>query len=436
MLKADHLSSTSTIALSAGSATELSTPHPSETHSLESQVDPALANWRIYLIQRKSDRRGYVGVTRRSIQTRMAMHELLARRRSRLVRAGSLAEAVRAVHAQGGSFDQAFAVEILAKTADPDQARELERTWIARLGTAAPYGFNLMPGGASLGGPVNAEPVSIDHPRRGKLHYGSLMAAVCDINHERQVAGQAPLPHAAVYARRAMGWPVEEALELRPHNDGRQVRPLFRWHGRSYHSLDELARVEGSRIDTARSQLHRAKQAGLGPEHDAAVDRRTPGPWRREGVRCGRLPPLSLPHPTDPDADDVNAGVFARLSGVPKATVLTRYQRLRRRALDPDGLSRATLLAALLHGLDRRVVISLTLPDGQVLRGGVREVVRRVPDDPNLDRQRSERLGFSAIRLRLRRVPGWPENLTPAAVQWAFGFRPDANPVRTGDAAA
>ncbi|PPQ28196.1 hypothetical protein CCS01_25040 [Rhodopila globiformis] len=375
-------------------------------------------------------------MTRRPIQIRMAMHELLARRRSRFVRSGSLAEAIRAVHAQGGSFDAAFTVEVLAETADPDQARQLERAWIARLGTAAPHGFNLMPGGSSLGGPCNAMPVAVMHPSRGLLNFPSLMDAVAAIDADRAVAGVAPLSLSGVYARRDLGWTIEQALELTPHRDRRGERVPFRWHGRTYQSLRELAAAEGLRVDTARSKLSRARRAGCAATDDMAADRRCKGTHRTGGVGRGRLPPLSLPHPTDPDADDVNAGVFARLSGVPKATVLTRYQRLRRDVLDPDGLRRATLLAALLHGLDRRVVISLTLPDGQVLRGGVREVVRRVLDNPNLDRQRPERLGFSAIRRRLRCVPGWPEKLTPKAIEWAFGFRPDANPVRTGDAAA
>ena len=54
------------------------------------------------------------------------------------------------------------------------------------------------------------------------------------------------------------------------------------------------------------------------------------------------------------------------------------------------------------------MLISLVLPDGRALTGGVREVIRQVLDDPALRCGRPERwLGPSAIRARLRRIPGY-----------------------------
>jgi hypothetical protein len=247
--------------------------------------------WTAYEILCRRSGRGYVGITRRSLPVRVAAHDLLARRRPDLGGPGSLGAAIRRAHGLGLSFHEAFSVRVLAQTSDPQQARELERLWIARLGTAAPHGYNLMPGGASLGGPANAEAVSIRHRQRGLLHFGSLMDAVADINREREQGGKAPLSLGGVYARRALGWTIEEALELRRHADGRRQRALFRWHGRTYHSLHELARKEGLPISTARSRLHRARRAGCDSSHDGGTDRRKPGPWRRDGTGCGLQPP-------------------------------------------------------------------------------------------------------------------------------------------------
>jgi hypothetical protein len=230
-----------------------------------------------------------------------------------------------------------------------------------------------------------------------------------------------------------MGWSIEEALDLQAHADGRRQRAAFRWHGRTYESLHELALAEGLAIDTIRSKLYRARQAGCGDGHDAAQDRRQPGAHRTGGVGCGVQRPLALPHPEDPEAAPVDAATFARLTGIPLATVVHRYRRLTKAGGAP-ARSRATVLAALTRRDERRVMITLPLPDGQTLHGGVRAVIGQVLGDRFLDRGRAERLGFSAIRARLRRIPGWPGRPGPRAVLWAFGFHPDPRP-STGPAA-
>jgi hypothetical protein len=230
----------------------------------------------------------------------------MARRRPDLGGPGTLAAAIRHAYAAGSSFAAAFEAEIPAEASSAVEARHLERTWIERLGTASPGSYNIMPGG-SLGGPANAIPVTLDHPRRGRLTCTSVMEAVAEISRERRAQGQPPLRLGTIYARRAMDWSLEEALELKAHTDGRRRRARFWWHGRSYETLEELARAEGLRIDTIRSRLHRARRAGCGPDHDVARDRRLPGARRTGGVGCGRQPPLCLPHPTDPAAGTVTA---------------------------------------------------------------------------------------------------------------------------------
>ena len=424
MSKAIVRSSTSHSALLAASLAAV-TPEDPQCDSPGHR--PATASeriWTIYRIVRRSDGRIYVGVTCRALPVRLATHDGLARRTSKKCRANGLIAAIRQAHAQGLSFDQAFTAEVLAQTRNPHRARILERAWIARLGTAVPGGFNLMPGGRSLGGPANAKPVTLDHPTRGRLCYPSLMEAVADINRERESNGHPPLPLGVVYVRRDLGWCLAEALGLRPHRDERRSRTPFRWHGRTYHTLHDLVRAEGLPIATARSRLHRARRAGCRAEHDSALDRRRAGAWRRDGTPHGRQPPLALPHPTDPEAAPIDAASFARLTGLPKATVLHRWQRLRETAGDLTALSRTELLARLHQRQERRIMIMLTPPRGPALQGGVREVIRQVLDTPELEQTRPERLGASAIRARLRRTPGWPAHVAPDAVAWAFGFCP------------
>ena len=385
----------------------------------------------IYHISRLADRRGYVGVTKRPLPVRLAVHCCIALRRPKLGGPGTLAEAIRQAHADGLSFESAFRVEILAVAYSPDEARRLERAWIAALGTARPHGFNIMPGGASLGGPANATPVVIEHPARGILYFASLMDAVADIDRERRDHGLPPLQLGSIYARRAMGWPMEEALELADHADGRRKRPAFLSHGRSYDTLHDLAVAEGLPIDTIRSKLHRARQAGCDAGHDAARDRRLPGGDRTGGVGCGRQPPLALPHPLDPGAAPVDATMFARLTGVPKGTVLHRYHRFVQ-ARGSAASTRDEMLAALTRHEDRRMRVRLQLPNRQRLSGGVREVIRAVLGNADLEQSRAERLSLSGIRARLRRVPGWPRGMARQGVLWAFGFRPDAKPLAGG----
>ncbi|MCI0755657.1 GIY-YIG nuclease family protein [Teichococcus vastitatis] len=385
---------------------------------------PAPRVWRIYRITRCRDGRGYVGVTCRSLAGRAAAHRHHARRHPDLGRPGSLAAAIRAALAEGLGFAEAFRIEELDSTPDPAAARALERHWIARLGTAWPEGFNRAPGGASLGGPANAVPVTLHHPRRGVRRYPSLLAAIAAIEAERRAAGRPPLPPGVVYARRALGWSPEEALGLRPHRDGRGLRSDVCWAGQPAASLRAVAAAQNIPLATLRSRLHRARKGagadGANEVPDLARDRRKAG-------KATRSPPLALPHPTDPCAAPVTAAVFARLTELPRATVLHRYHALvTRRGMDAPSLSRARLLRGLRQRRRREIPLRLVLPDGRVLRGGVRGLIRRVLNDAALAGGRPERLGCSAIRARLRRLPDWPRP-DGAGIAWAFGFRPAGN---------
>ena len=92
-------------------------------------------------------------------------------------------------------------------------------------------------------------------------------------------------------------------------------------------------------------------------------------------------------------------------------------------------MSREQILTLLTQPRDRRVMITLVLASGRMLTGGVRDVIRRVLDNPRLSRSRLERtLSASAIRARLRKLPGWPGALRVDDVRWAFDFDPWAKP--------
>jgi hypothetical protein len=91
---------------------------------------------------------------------------------------------------------------------------------------------------------------------------------------------------------------------------------------------------------------------------------------------------------------------------------------------DPAALTRQQILDILILKTERRIVIALPVPDGRVLHGGVRELIRHLFAQPALLAVRHERLGPSAIRARLRKLPRWPLPAAAGDISWAFGFNP------------
>ena len=268
----------------------------------------------VYAIRRKADGKLYVGLSSRPKEVRFQAHCAEAKRDGgRRGKPGTIIHAIREVINAGKVPREHFTIDVLEVCADLEEARRAEASWIARLNAAAPFGFNRMPGGASVGGPGNAKEIVIPHPARGELRFAAISIAIADINRERAQGGQLPLSGPAVRARLDLGWPAAEAFEIVPHSDGRSKRPPLLWHGRHYDSLRELSRVEGLRIDTARSRLHRARQAGCRQDHDAGLDRR-----RRGSTRRPRAAPLALPDPRSQSAPPVNARCFAQADRRPE----------------------------------------------------------------------------------------------------------------------
>ena len=385
----------------------------------------AVIVWYVYQIRRRSDDRSYVGVTQRPIEVRKTLHLYFARRPNHNHRRGGLGEAIREAERSGLVPAEEFEISLLETCTDPELARSLESQWIAKLNTAFPNGFNLAKGGASLGGPGNARPVTISRPGGEPAKFQSIMAAVGALNSQRQSNGDSTLGLGTVYARLQSGQSPRAALGLVRRLDGRRRRAAaFRFSGKAHIALRTASQRTGIHIDTLRSRLHRAKRAGY-PGADIAMDRRCPGFPRRYGAATGRQPPMSLPHPFDEAKAPVSAAEFARMTNLPKSSVTYRFNLIRDGNFgDPSQLQREQLLSLLTSEQERRIVIALPVPDGRTLRAGVRELIRYVLSSPSLLAVRKENLGMSAIRARLRRLQGWPSSLQGADVAWAFGFNP------------
>jgi hypothetical protein len=387
------------------------------------ETPSAAGVYSIYEIKRRSDGRRYVGVTQRSLELRKRLHIYCARRRKQAHRRGGLGEAILQAERSGLSATATFAITLLETCTTPLEARRLEALWIERLKTRVPNGFNLQPGGATLGGPGNARPITLGAVGQTPQVFQSIMSALAASNATREANGHKALRLPAVYARLQAGHAQRAAFGLTQRLDLRRKRAEpFRYRGRTHVSLHTVASRKNIQIDTLRSRLHRARIAGIA-NADIGFDRRLPGSPRRNDAGTGRLPPLSLPHPKDAEAPPVSAAEFARLTGIPKATVTHRFNRVLAGDFgDPSQLQREQLLSLLTSEQERRIVIALPVPDGRTLRAGVRELIRYVLSSPSLLAVRKENLGMSAIRARLRRLQGWPSSLQGADVAWAFGF--------------
>lgn len=365
----------------------------------------------VYAIVRKEDRKTYVGLTRRALSVRVRAHAIDAMRRRTSL--GSLGSAIRQVILSGHDFASAFDVECLAEGLSVDEAREAEILWIERLNTAAPRGYNLMPGGASVGGPANSRPVELEHPVHGRQQYPSLYAAIDRRNAELATAKLPQLQFGTVYARLMIGWPVEEALGYAPHEDRRTLRRPFVCEGAVLRRLREVSEATGLSVDTLRSRLHRAAAAGV--VSDIREDRRR----RPTGRILARLP-----HPVIAGDRTLTMKAFAFAAELPPSTVAHRYHQLLRRGEDPSAMTDGELIHHLTSAQDRRRMIRLELPSGAVLTGGEREVIRQVLSNPALSAVRPEQLGLSAIRRRLR-LKGRRD---AQSARWAFGFAPEHHP--------
>jgi hypothetical protein len=277
-----------------------------------------LGRYIVYGLEELASGRHYVGLTRRSLDARIASHVRQSRRKGR-VRPGGLMAALRLMDALGQAFDASFAVRVLGRADTSEAARELERTWVGLLDCRVPLGLNGMPGGSSVGGMDNAQPLRVTWPEGGVTEFPSIQAAMTDVNRTRAVAGQPPLEASTVYARFAGGWPIAQALGLEARQDPRKVHAPFQIGAATYVTLEAAAASVGLGVATLRSRLHRACRSGCGAVPQIGMDRRDRGP--------GYLPRLCIPWPGS--GEHLTAAAYAARTGVPKATIMHRWHRAR-----------------------------------------------------------------------------------------------------------
>lgn len=374
--------------------------------------------FRIYEIKERRTGLGYVGVTALVMNDRFLGHRQDACR-DRRRRPGGLADAIRRSAADGLVYLQAFSIRELATTTDPEEARRLEAEWIERRRTRVPDGFNQMPGGRSLGGPLNSCPVTVEHPIRGTLDYPSLSVAIIDANAEHERQRLPTVGAEAVYARIRAGWTPAQALGLVHRTDGRRIRASFTWAGHEYDTLRDASIASGVPIATLRSRLHRARTALHAPPPEIATDRRRSGPARSPVPTSSGI---LVPAPPGHVEALVTLEAFARLAKVPKSTVTYRYRRLEREGRSPDEMPADELHAFLVGSVDRRILLDLRIAPSEVWSDGIRSLIARLFATPAVECRRVDRIGGSAIRARLRTLPGWPDRLSAVAIRWAFGF--------------
>jgi hypothetical protein len=118
----------------------------------------------VYLITHKLPRnqsKQYVGLTIRTLQARLQAHRGTAARKGKKVAKGSLGEAMR-IEFQRNPRSKAFDIALLSTHRSLNAVRRAEIRAIEKWGTVAPYGYNLMRGGSSVGGPSNSKSVTVE----------------------------------------------------------------------------------------------------------------------------------------------------------------------------------------------------------------------------------------------------------------------------------
>ncbi len=324
----------------------------------------------------------YVGLTVQTLKERFDAHmHQVSRARNRAT--GSLGEAIRIAY-QKGLKSAEFKISELQACGSEVEAKSAEAEWITRLDTKTPHGYNIMPGGSSLGGPSNSIPLELLVEGVRKTY--SSIAEAC-----REFAVVRGEPFERLYPRvrariSAYGWSPEEAFELDPRQDGRST------------DLAVQARAAGENIATRRSRVYREK-------------------LRKEATIAGKC---RLPHPVDPTAGPVSARRFAEMTGIAASTVRYRAKQI---AAVKHELSPHAIIAHVLGPQDRSHRLTVMLGDGTRVSGSKNELAklfekRTYPEG---------RFRASTIRVRLRKIASAPSN---GDILWALGLMGGTEPYR------
>lgn len=315
--------------------------------------------YRTYLIEHRNAQdelvKSYVGVTIRSLEARLSAHLREASRAKRSISPYSLGHAIRQELLADMENASRFSIRQLSIHESQTEMLADETVWIEKLGTMAPNGYNLMPGGRSAGGIGNSQAM--------ELFVDGVLRTFPSIKQAAHALAEAasldPKKFAArVYSRRGKGWPLAEAFDLEPHEDGRTTE------------RSRQAAAAGVLLATARSKDHRD--------------------WlkaRQASIKKGSL----LPHPREPGLF-VTIDQFIDISGLPKSTVTRRLRRI----WPIENLPSEDVILALTKREDRRRIFEFTL-DGETVRAGVNELAAR------FERPRGN--SRSAIKKRLGALP-------------------------------
>lgn len=310
--------------------------------------------------------KSYVGVTIRELPARLKAHLNEAVRGKRNIFPHSLGSAIRREIELGKVLEECFSIELLEKCASVEEMLDGEERWIAEIGTMAPTGYNVMPGGRSAGGPSNSKPVHVFAD--GKLkEFPSISSAARARAAElgkRNVENFVGLVLARIGQ---MGWTHAEALEYDDHEDGRRTE------------LSRRARDAGELVATVRSREYR---------RSTKAD--------RERIPKGFM----LPAP-DGSGQQVNIVRFAEQAGLSKATVTHRLHRIYK---DISRMTIREVIAALVTAVERAKTIVVHLPNDQQIKGSRNELAKAFSEGEYKGYRVVPNLGREALRARLRKA--------------------------------
>ncbi len=302
-------------------------------------MDDGKRQFRTYCIDHRTAQgeiiKSYVGVTIRSLERRLSAHLREASRAKRSISLYSLGHAIREELRGGAGNSGRFSIRELGVHQSQAEMLEHEALWIEKVGTMAPNGYNLMPGGSSAGGLGNTKPVEL-------FVDGALMSFKSIAEAAYALATAANIDpakfQARAYSRIDNGWTVAEAFDLEPHEDGRTTE------------RSRKAAAEGRLLATVRSKDYRDLLKTKQPK-----------------IRKGSL----LPHPTE-EGRMVTIDQFIKISELPKSTVTHRLKRI----WPIEKLAREEVIKKLTTKEDRRRIFEF-MHDGKLVREGVNELAAR-----------------------------------------------------------
>ncbi len=116
-----------------------STSSPWSLDRAPSEAASPARRWTVYILVRWRDGRCHVGLTCRSLETRLRGH-LYQARSNRPIHQSGLTEALRSMLARDQDLADAFSAKAIAVVENAEAAQQLERRWITYTGSRKPHG--------------------------------------------------------------------------------------------------------------------------------------------------------------------------------------------------------------------------------------------------------------------------------------------------------